>query len=135
MDALNFLQVYNSYIKYIYYLVVAIIVVILIVLLKKVIELFQSLQFIGEHGENIVNTLTSTQEKTEVINHTCSTSIPYFTKIFLIFSILNETTKDFFNTKTSKRNLRKSFKKVCKIQKKIDPSFSFAKVIESIVNR
>lgn len=133
MDILNFLQVYNSYIKYIYYFVIAIIVVILIILLKRTVELLKSLKFVAEHGQTIANNLSNTQEKVEIINNTCSTSIPFFTKIFLIISILNETTKDFFNTKISKRSFRKSFKKICKIQKKIDPSFSFTKVVGSII--
>ena len=133
MEIQYFLQVYNSYIKYIYYLLALIIVIALVILLKKTIELAKSLQVVAKHGENIANNLTTMQDKVEVIDHTCSTSIPFFTKIFLIVSILNETTKDFFNTKTSKRNFRKSFKKVCKIQKKIDPSFSFVKMIESII--
>ena len=133
MEIQYFLQVYNSYIKYIYYLLAFIIVIALVILLKKIIELASSLEVVAKHGQNIVNNLNSMQEKVEVIDHTCSVSIPFFTKLFLIISILNETTKDFFNTKTSKRNFRKSFKKVCKIQKKIDPSFSFVKMIESII--
>lgn len=133
MEIQYFLQVYNSYIKYIYYLLALIIVIVLVMLLKKTIELAKSLQVVADHGQNIKNSLTSIEDKVNVIDHTCSVSIPFFTKIFLIISILNETTKDFFNTKTSKRNFRKSFKKVCKIQKKIDPSFSFMKVIDSII--
>ena len=133
MEIQYFLQVYNSYIKYIYYLLALIIVIVLTILLRKTVELVKSLQVVLEHGQNISDNLNSMQEKVEVIDHTCSVSIPFFAKIFLIISILNETTKDFFNTKTSKRNFRKSFKKVCKIQKKINPSFSFVKVIESII--
>ena len=133
MEIQYFLQVYNSYIKYIYYLLALIIVIALVILLKKMIELAKSLQVVAKHGQNISDNLNSMQDKVEAIDHTCSVSIPFFTKLFLIISILNETTKDFFNTKISKRNFRKSFKKVCKIQKKIDPSFSFAKMIESII--
>ena len=133
MEIQYFLQVYNSYIKYIYYLLALIIVIALVILLKKMIELAKSLQVVAKHGQNISDNLNSMQDKVEAIDHTCSVSIPFFTKLFLIISILNETTKDFFNTKISKRNFRKSFKKVCKIQKKIDPSFSFVKVIESII--
>ncbi len=126
-------QFNNYYIKYIYYLLALIIVIVLVILLKKIIELAKSLQVVATHGQNIANSLNDMQDKVEIIDHTCSVSIPFFTKIFLIVSILNETTKDFFNTKASKRNFRKSFKKICKIQKKIDPSFSFVKAIESII--
>ncbi len=133
MELQYFLQVYNSYIKYIYYLIAIIIIIVLVTILKKLVALANSLTAMANHGENIANSLNEISKKAEVIDHTCQTSIPFFTKLFLVVSILNETTKDFFNTKTSKRNIRKSFKKVCKIQKRIDPSFSFSKVLASII--
>lgn len=87
-----------------------------------------------ENGEKINQQLELLDEKTEIINHTFSTSIPFFKNILLAFVLINSITKDFSETKRSKRSVKKSISKIIKTQKKIDPNFSIAKLSKSILN-
>lgn len=133
MDILLFLNVYNSYIKYIYYLLVIIIVVVLIMLFKKLACLANSSSKLLATNEKISKSLSQTEDKINKIEHTCTVSIPFFLNIFTLITVVNAITKDFFNTKNSKRSLKKSINKIYKIEKRVNPSFSFGKIINSLV--
>ena len=131
---MNILVLINSYIKYAYILVGIILVIYLIKALFALGKIGKASLPIVENGEKINQQLELLDEKTEIINHTFSTSIPFFKNIILVFVLINSITKDFSETKRSKRSVKKSISKIIKTQKKIDPNFSIAKLSKSILN-
>ena len=131
---MNILVLINSYIKYVYILVGIILVIYLIKALLALGKIGKASLPLVENGEKINQQLELLDEKTEIINHTFSTSIPFFKNILLAFVLINSITKDFFETKRSKRSVKKSISKIIKTQKKIDPNFSIAKLSKSILN-
>lgn len=131
---MNILTTINSYIKYAYILVGIILVVYLIKTLLTLGKIGQASIPIVENGEKIVNNLDSLKEKSEQIQHTTSTSIPFFKNVLLIFALVSSITKDYNETRRSKRSIKKSISKIIKTQKKIDPNFSIAKLSKAILN-
>ena len=131
---MNILVLINSYIKYAYILVGIILMIYLIKVLLALGKIGKASLPLVENGEKINQQLELLDEKTEIINHTFSTSIPFFKNILLAFVLINSITKDFSETKRSKRSVKKSISKIIKTQKKIDPNFSIAKLSKSILN-
>ena len=131
---MNILVLINSYIEYVYILVGIILVIYLIKVLLALGKIGKASLPLVENGEKINQQLELLDEKTEIINHTFSTSIPFFKNIILVFVLINSITKDFSETKRSKRSVKKSISKIIKTQKKIDPNFSIAKLSKSILN-
>ncbi len=131
---MNILVLINSYIKYVYILVGIILMIYLIKVLLALGKIGKASLPLVENGEKINQQLELLDEKTEIINHTFSTSIPFFKNILLAFVLINSITKDFSETKRSKRSVKKSISKIIKTQKKIDPNFSIAKLSKSILN-
>lgn len=131
---MNILQAINSYIKYAYIIVGIILLIYLIKVLLALGKIGQASLPIVENGEKIVNQLELLNKKSEQIQHTTNTSIPFFKNILLVFVLISSITKDFSETKRSKRSVKKSISKIIKTQKKIDPNFSIAKLSKTILN-
>ena len=131
---MDILQTINSYIKYAYIIVGIILLIYLIKVLLALGKIGQASLPIVENGEKIVNQLDLLNKKSEQIQHTTNTSIPFFKNILLVFVLISSITKDFSETKRSKRSVKKSISKIIKTQKKIDPNFSIAKLSKTILS-
>lgn len=131
---MDILQTINSYIKYAYIIVGIILLIYLIKVLLALGKIGQASLPIVENGEKIVNQLDLLNKKSEQIQHTVNTSVPFFKNILLVFVLISSITKDFSETKRSKRSVKKSISKIIKTQKKIDPNFSIAKLSKTILN-
>ena len=131
---MDILQTINSYIKYAYIIVGIILLIYLIKVLLALGKIGQASLPIVENGEKIVNQLELLNKKSEQIQHTTNTSVPFFKNILLVFVLISSITKDFSETKRSKRSVKKSISKIIKTQKKIDPNFSIAKLSKTILN-
>ena len=131
---MDILQTINSYIKYAYIIVGIILLIYLIKVLLALGKIGQASLPIVENGEKIVNQLELLNKKSEQIQHTTNTSVPFFKNILLVFVLISSITKDFSETKRSKRSVKKSISKIIKTQKKIDPNFSIAKLSKTILS-
>lgn len=131
---MDILQTINSYIKYAYIIVGIILLIYLIKVLLALGKIGQASLPIVENGEKIVNQLELLNKKSEQIQHTVNTSVPFFKNILLVFVLISSITKDFSETKRSKRSVKKSISKIIKTQKKIDPNFSIAKLSKTILS-
>ena len=131
---MDILQTINSYIKYAYIIVGIILLIYLIKVLLALGKIGQASLPIVENGEKIVNQLELLNKKSEQIQHTTNTSVPFFKNILLVFVLISSITKDFSETKRSKRSVKKSISKIIKTQKKIDPNFSIAKLSKAILS-
>lgn len=131
---MDILQTINSYIKYAYIIVGIILLIYLIKVLLALGKIGQASLPIVENGEKIVNQLDLLNKKSEQIRHTANTSVPFFKNILLVFVLISSITKDFSETKRSKRSVKKSISKIIKTQKKIDPNFSIAKLSKTILS-
>lgn len=131
---MDILQTINSYIKYAYIIVGIILLIYLIKVLLALGKIGQASLPIVENGEKIVNQLDLLNKKSEQIQHTVNTSVPFFKNILLVFVLISSITKDFSETKRSKRSVKKSISKIIKTQKKIDPNFSIAKLSKTILS-
>lgn len=131
---MDILQTINSYIKYAYIIVGIILLIYLIKVLLALGKIGQASLPIVENGEKIVNQLDLLNKKSEQIQHTVNTSVPFFKNILLVFVLISSITKDFSETKRSKRSVKKSISKIIKTQKKIDPNFSIAKLSKAILS-
>ena len=131
---MDILQTINSYIKYAYIIVGIILLIYLIKVLLALGKIGQASIPIVENGEKIVNQLELSNKKSEQIQHTVNTSVPFFKNILLVFVLISSITKDFSETKRSKRSVKKSISKIIKTQKKIDPNFSIAKLSKTILS-
>lgn len=131
---MDILQTINSYIKYAYIIVGIILLIYLIKVLLALGKIGQASIPIVENGEKIVNQLELLNKKSEQIQHTVNTSVPFFKNILLVFVLISSITKDFSETKRSKRSVKKSISKIIKTQKKIDPNFSIAKLSKTILS-
>lgn len=100
---------------YLYITVYIIATIVLLVVVFKLIEkiktLFKNLEPINNSVEHINKDLDALNEKNEKIKYTREHSIPFFVRIFFIFTVLRAAYKDFSETKSSKRSLRKSLNK------------------------
>ncbi len=131
---MDILQTINSYIKYAYIIVGIVLLIYLIKVLLALGKIGQASLPIVENGEKIVNQLELLNKKSEQIQHTVNTSVPFFKNILLVFVLISSITKDFSETKRSKRSVKKSISKIIKTQKKIDPNFSIAKLSKAILS-
>ena len=131
---MDILQTINSYIKYAYIIVGIVLLIYLIKVLLALGKIGQASLPIVENGEKIVNQLELLNKKSEQIQHTVNTSVPFFKNILLVFVLISSITKDFSETKRSKRSVKKSISKIIKTQKKIDPNFSIAKLSKTILS-
>lgn len=131
---MDILQTINSYIKYAYIIVGIVLLIYLIKVLLALGKIGQASLPIVENGEKIVNQLELLNKKSEQIQHTTNTSVPFFKNILLVFVLISSITKDFSETKRSKRSVKKSISKIIKTQKKIDPNFSIAKLSKAILS-
>lgn len=131
---MNILTTINSYIKYVYILLGIILLVYLIKVLLALGKIGQASLPIVTNGEKIVNQIDLLNKKSEQIEHTLNTSIPFFKNIALLLVLINSISKDFYETRRSKRSVKKSINKIIKTQKKIDPNFSIAKLSKAILN-
>lgn len=131
---MDILQTINSYIKYAYIIVGIVLLIYLIKVLLALGKIGQASLPIVENGEKIVNQLDLLNKKSEQIQHTVNTSVPFFKNILLVFVLISSITKDFSETKRSKRSVKKSISKIIKTQKKIDPNFSIAKLSKTILS-
>lgn len=131
---MDILQTINSYIKYAYIIVGIILLIYLIKVLLALGKIGQASLPIVENGEKIVNQMDLLNKKSEQIRHTANTSVPFFKNILLVFVLISSITKDFSETKRSKRSVKKSISKIIKTQKKIDPNFSIAKLSKTILS-
>lgn len=131
---MDILQTINSYIKYAYIIVGIVLLIYLIKVLLALGKIGQASLPIVENGEKIVNQLDLLNKKSEQIQHTTNTSVPFFKNILLVFVLISSITKDFSETKRSKRSVKKSISKIIKTQMKIDPNFSIAKLSKTILS-
>ena len=113
---MDILQTINSYIKYAYIIVGIILLIYLIKVLLALGKIGQASLPIVENGEKIVNQLELLNKKSEQIQHTVNTSVPFFKNILLVFVLISSITKDFSETKRSKRSVKKSISKIIKTQ-------------------
>lgn len=103
----------NSIYLYITVYIIATIVLLVVIfqLIEKIKTLFKNLEPINNGVEHINKDLEALNEKSEKIKYTKEHSIPFFVRIFFIFTVLRAAIKDFSETKSSKRSLRKSLNK------------------------
>lgn len=130
MDALT---IYNTFLRYSYFILIIILFIAIIKIFKSLLKLANTSSKILNNSININNQLIQTENKLNKIEYTTRVSIPYFLNLFMIIAIINEITKDYFNTKQNKRNLRKSFNKIYKIEKRVNSAFSLGKMFKKLI--
>lgn len=131
MDVLVFI---NTYIKYVYIALAIVFLIVLVKLFKQLASIGKSAEPILESTDNINNSLDDLKTKTEIIDNTMKTSVPFFTNIILGVTLVSAILKDYHETKNSKRSLRKSVSKIYKYHKKLDPNFNVLKFGKSFIN-
>lgn len=131
MQVLEFI---NTYIKYVYIALAIVFIIVLIKLFKQLSNISKTVDPIMDSADNIHKCLDELDEKTKIIDHTMKTSVPFFTNIIVGVTLIGSILKDYHETKNSKRSLKKSFSKIYKYKKKIDPSFSLSKLGQSILS-
>lgn len=130
---MNVLLFINTYIKYVYIVLAIVLIVMLVKLFKQLGNVGLAINPILDSSENITNSLNDLKTKTEIVDHTMKTSVPFFTNIIVGIVLLRAILKDYHETKNSKRSLRKSVSKIYKYQKRIDPNFSVLKMGQSFM--
>lgn len=131
---MDILLAINSYIKYVYMALAVVLIVVLIKLLKQLAKIGETVDPILDNIDGIYDNIDDLDKKSAIIENSLETSVPFFVNIFICLSLANAILKDFHETKNSKRSFRKSFSKIVKYQKKIDPDFSVVKLGQSIMN-
>lgn len=132
---MNILVFINTYIKYVYIALAIVLLVVLVKLFKQLSNIAKTTEPILDSVQNINDGLVDLKTKTEVIDNTMKTSVPFFTNIIVGVTLVHAILKDYHETKNSKRSLRKSFSKIYKYQKKLDPNLSILKMGKSILNK
>lgn len=131
MEVLTFI---NTYIKYVYILLFIIFIVLIIKIFKKLSDISITTDPILDKVDSINNNLNNLSQKTKIIDNTTKTSIPFFRNVLIGVLLIGSILKDYHETKNSKRSFSKSFKKIYKYKKKIDPNFSISKLGNSLFN-
>ena len=102
---------------YIAYIVVTVILLIIIICVLYKLSLFnKTLTPIKKNIENINNDIVLINNKKAIIDNTMNTSVPFFLRGAFYITVLKMAFRDYFDTKRSKRNLRKSFNKAYRYQ-------------------
>ena len=103
---------YSIYLYTAIYIIAGIVLLVVIFkILDKLKTLSKNFEPINDGVEHINKDLDDLNEKNEKIKYTKEHSIPFFVRIFFIFTVLRAAIKDFSQTKSSKRSLSKSLHK------------------------
>lgn len=130
---MNVLLFINSYIKYLYIALVIVLIVFIVKTFKKLGDLADTANLTLDKTDGIYDNLNELKEKIAVVDNSMKTSVPFFRNIIVGTLLIGSVLKDYHETKNSKRSLSKSFKKIYKYRKKLDPNFSLAKLGSSLL--
>lgn len=108
------MNILKEFVEIFFFLNIVAAIVLLVLIFKifsKVKTLSKNLEPVGEGIDYINKNIDEFNLKKEKIQYTREHSIPLFVRLFFIFTVLRAAIKDFRDTKSSRRSLRKSLNK------------------------
>jgi len=121
---MEIIELINSYIKYVYILLGVIVVILLIRLLVILARTGKNEEMLKEDIEYIKMYKQQIDEKAAVVDNTMHTSVPFFISVGAGISLVVGVIQDYFDTKPSRRSIKKSIDKVYRYKHADDTAFN-----------
>lgn len=99
-------------IKYIYIPVIIVLIIVLIIFIKSLAKLMKKTAGLNDNINKLKNNIDIANNKVEDIKQT-KQSWQFFFTIYIVYSILKETVKDYKKSSKHSRGIAKSFSKTC----------------------
>lgn len=98
--------------KYIYIVIVIALIVVFVLLIKQLVKLMKKAAGLNDNIDKLNNNISRVNDKVEDIKQT-KESWQFFATVYIVYSILKETMKDYKSSSILTRGIAKSFTKTC----------------------